>query len=161
MPRIGFIDRISLDEHTGCWNWRGPVDKKWGYGKTKWQGKFVAAHRLSAILWLRIDRHDPRCVLHKCDNPRCFNPKHLFMGTLSDNAKDCVAKGRNYLAKRTACSSGHPYTPETLVIRTEISDGVLRTYRGCKLCHNAYQRKYMQKKGRVAISPEVLHLTVK
>ena len=92
--RIGFIHRISLDEPTGCWNWRGPIDKG-GYGKTKYNGKFISAHRLSAILWLRIDRNDPRQVMHKCDNPGCVNPDHLRIGTYSENVLDSISKGRN------------------------------------------------------------------
>lgn len=144
--RIGLIDRISLDERTGCWNWKGPVDSKFGYGKTKLNGKFISAHRLSATLWLQIDRHDPRCVLHKCDNPRCFNPKHLFMGTLSDNSKDSVAKGRQNFARRTACSKGHVYG-ENPIVKTRIRDGKMQRERWCRICHNERSlARYYKKK---------------
>ena len=152
--RIGFIHRISLDERTGCWNWRGPVDKG-GYGKTKYNGKFISAHRLSAILWLRIDRNDPRQVMHKCDNPSCFNPKHLAMGTRSENALDSVHKGRQNQIRKTHCKNGHPYNVEnTRIIRRPDRF----PQRHCKICEAASMKKYFQKKKGERPSAEILHL---
>jgi hypothetical protein len=77
---------------TGCWEWKaGCFDN--GYGAFKSQGKQYHAHRL---VWELTRGKIPSGLLvcHKCDNPRCCNPEHLFLGTVSDNAKDAVAKGR-------------------------------------------------------------------
>jgi len=77
---------------SGCWVWMGSKYGK-GYGKICMNGRNTSAHRVSWML-NRGPIPDGLCVLHKCDNPPCVNPKHLFIGTLKDNAQDCVLKGR-------------------------------------------------------------------
>jgi hypothetical protein len=89
------VERFASPEpNTGCWLWMGWVDKQ-GYGGT-WFGKrgpFWAAHRLS---WTAHRGPIPAglYVLHRCDNPACVNPGHLFLGTHQDNMDDMVRKGR-------------------------------------------------------------------
>lgn len=110
-PKIPLINRMQLDEETGCWNWRG-CRTTYGYGVTHYLGQKIYAHRLSAHLWLRMPLDSDKFVCHSCDNPPCFNPKHLFIGTASDNLRDAVNKGRNYSAKKTHCKWGHAFTEE-------------------------------------------------
>lgn len=76
----------------GCWIWNG-CHTSAGYGQIRLHGEAVYAHRLS---WEMKNGPVPVGieVLHKCDNPACVNPEHLFLGTQSDNINDCVAKGR-------------------------------------------------------------------
>jgi len=52
-------------------------------------------------------------VCHKCDNPSCIRPDHLFLGTASDNVQDSIRKKRNAGAKATHCKNGHKFTPKT------------------------------------------------
>lgn len=81
--------------HTGgdqCWDWIGSKDKN-GYGIIKW-GKERRAHRISWIIYKR-NIPDGMLVLHKCDNPSCVNPFHLFIGDWNDNMQDKTRKGRN------------------------------------------------------------------
>jgi len=75
----------------GCWEWVGATTC--GYGRIGVCGKTVIAHRLS---WVWANGKIPKglCVLHKCDNRPCVNPKHLFLGTKKDNTRDCIRKGR-------------------------------------------------------------------
>jgi hypothetical protein len=76
-----------------CWNWtRACVPQ--GYGRFRFMGKQWRAHRVAWVLEFG-DIPDRLMVLHRCDNPPCCNPAHLFLGTGSDNAKDCASKGRN------------------------------------------------------------------
>lgn len=73
----------------GCWLWRGARSSS-GYGTFNLGGgRYTYAHR---FVMGDPDGH----VCHRCDNPRCCNPAHLFVGTNSDNIADRVAKGRSY-----------------------------------------------------------------
>ena len=74
-----------------CWQWTGHTQK---YGRFQHAGKKMGAHRFSYILNIG-EIPDGLWVLHKCDNPPCVNPKHLFLGTRQDNVDDRVSKGRN------------------------------------------------------------------
>lgn len=76
----------------GCWEWTASRTRD-GYGKVKSKQKVYATHRL-AYIFTHGSIPDGLCVLHKCDNPVCVNPEHLFLGTHSDNMQDCVRKGR-------------------------------------------------------------------
>ena|SRR5208283_2122511 len=133
---IPLIDRIIFDEVTGCWNWRGSKNSR-GYGQAYYRGRFVSAHRLSAFLWLHHPLKSALLVCHKCDNPACFNPKHLFIGTDSDNARDCVSKQRNYQTRKTHCPRGHEYSPENTII---ILDRPGAPHRKCLTCERSRNR---------------------
>ncbi len=88
------IDRFwaSVLKNDSCWLWIG-LTNSWGYGRLQWDGKETGAHRISWILHNGIIPVG-LSVLHKCDNPPCVNPDHLFLGTHKDNMEDCVSKGR-------------------------------------------------------------------
>jgi hypothetical protein len=75
-----------------CWTWTAATDR-YGYGLTSVNRHPTVAHRVAR----ELDQGPipaGLCVLHKCDNPPCVNPKHLFIGTKKDNAQDAIAKGR-------------------------------------------------------------------
>lgn len=75
-----------------CWFWQGARFNN-GYGSFWLNGRGRRAHRVSWVLYRgRIPEN--RYVLHRCDNPPCVNPAHLFLGTLSDNSIDRDRKGR-------------------------------------------------------------------
>lgn len=76
----------------GCWIWQGSLSQN--YGRLTLDDRRKAfAHRYSYEL---AYGHIPEglCVLHKCDNPPCVRPDHLFLGTRKDNRADCVSKNR-------------------------------------------------------------------
>lgn len=81
----------KVEKTDTCWLWKAST--RAGYGSFKLNGKVIFAHRFSYELANNgIDKD--LMVCHKCDNPLCVNPDHLFLGTNSDNMKDCYSKGR-------------------------------------------------------------------
>lgn len=90
------ITNKSKIKVTGCIEWQGPVNK-FGYGRTTFRNprRYVLVHR--EVYRLTLGDFDTSFkVCHTCDNPRCINPMHLFLGTHDDNMKDMVKKNRQH-----------------------------------------------------------------
>ena len=81
-----------VNKSDGCWLWTGSKDRA-GYGEFPYQGKNWRAHRLSYVFANGLIADDV-LVCHKCDNPPCVRPSHLFLGAHSDNSQDAMLKGR-------------------------------------------------------------------
>jgi len=77
-----------------CWPWLGAKMTRTGYGQMEVDGRPVLTHRLAYELSTGVIP-EGLWVLHSCDNRPCCNPAHLFLGTHTDNMRDCAAKGRN------------------------------------------------------------------
>lgn len=95
------LDRLykHIQKTDTCWIWTG--SKSGGYGNTAVNGKAQRVHR---IMWTLYNGPIPKgmCVLHRCDNPPCVRPDHLFLGTKMDNVSDMIAKGRDRFVKPSA-----------------------------------------------------------
>jgi hypothetical protein len=85
------LDRVTFGA-TDCWHWMG-VRNTFGYGRMTYEGRSQVAHRLSYRAFVG-EIPEGLSVLHRCDNRACINPEHLWLGTYSDNMRDCIAKGR-------------------------------------------------------------------
>lgn len=108
-PHLTPLQRIEMwtDKSAGpdeCWPWTGPRHPS-GYGVMKYKGSTLWAHRMAWAaatrrIFPKANKARDLCVCHRCDNPICVNPAHLWLGTKSDNAKDRHQKGRDPLGER-------------------------------------------------------------
>lgn len=104
-----------------CWLWQAALNtQRMGYGAFGLGRQVIAAHRFAYMLaFEKIPAG--ACVMHRCDNPRCVNPKHLTLGSYADNNHDMVLKGR----------AARKLTPESV-----------RKIRGSSLSSRALASKY-------------------
>jgi hypothetical protein len=133
----------------GCWEWA--KCRRNGYGRVYIGKRLNSVHRVAAALWLGLDLLDLAVVVcHRCDNPPCFNPDHLFLGDAFDNMRDASTKGRlrgsvgirptTYARVRACVTCGEQYMPDP-------------SHRGRSVvcsppCLAAYRSAVMRGKGR-------------
>lgn len=92
-----------VKKDSGCWAWSGTLDS-YGYGVLSFKRKMLKAHRISYEIHNKVIDEE-LLVCHKCDNPSCVNPEHLFQGTSKDNTWDMIAKGRSGCIGFKKCTS--------------------------------------------------------
>jgi|CXWL01.1.fsa_nt_gi hypothetical protein len=104
-----FYANVTIRNAKYCWEWNGTINN-YGYGVMyQYRAKRILAHRMSWIIY-KGEIPDDKCILHKCDNRRCVNPDHLFLGSRDDNNKDMVSKGRhNPYGSRTGKTAGEQH----------------------------------------------------
>lgn len=89
-----FWRKVNKKSGKECWEWTASKFRR-GYGQLSHGQKNLKAHRVSYVLHFG-NIPDGKLVCHRCDNPSCVNPEHLFLGSQFDNVKDQIAKGRRH-----------------------------------------------------------------
>ncbi len=117
----------------GCWNWSASLRS--GYGAFKFQGFIISAHRFSYELYVgKIP--EGLFVLHKCNNRKCVNPEHLYLGISYNNVQDSVKAGTHYKmitslkscakgkSKGQDCPSAKLHNEDVICIKKMLRDGI-------------------------------------
>ena len=100
-PEIRFLNKVKKTDT--CWYWLGAKHSYKGYGSFSNGKKIVKTHRFAYEHFVG-SIPDNLCVLHKCDNPSCVRPDHLFLGTNQDNVDDKLSKDRHPRGEKSKVS---------------------------------------------------------
>ena len=111
-PYERWSSKVQVSDN--CWDWVG-AKTRGGYGHFRMlvNGSWVMykAHRFSYEYHNQVDLDKETLVCHRCDNPACVNPAHLFIGSAKDNMQDCIKKGR----QKWGHQKGHRLLTEDIV----------------------------------------------
>jgi hypothetical protein len=131
------VNKSGSEAYPDCWIWEAGKNSK-DYGSFKYyQDKPAIGSHVSSYLFHIGEVPKGLFVCHRCDNPPCVNPEHLFLDTNSGNMKDMFKKGRNppQTKKQTHCKKGHSFEEfEPIVYVKKQGRQIGEEYRVCKEC---------------------------
>lgn len=111
-PPDWFWSKVAVGGPHDCWPARGGSVGHQGHRLIRVNGRALGAHVIAWCLAHQRMEQPTGWVLHRCDNPPCCNPAHLYEGDVRDNVRDMVARGRHRNQVKTHCDNGHELTPE-------------------------------------------------
>lgn len=110
--KVALLRSMLKPVESGCHEWQGFIGT-FGYAMTTYRGKTRVVHRL---LWQLVNGPVPKKmdVCHSCDNRKCANLDHLWIGTRQQNLLDASSKKRIHCQQKTHCPAGHEYSGDAL-----------------------------------------------
>jgi len=114
--------KINLE--TGCLEWIGRNIKHFGYGAVGFKGKQLRTHRASWLIY-RGEIPKGKLVCHKCDNPKCINVDHLFLGSYKENMEDMLKKRRGVFVNGERQGLCKLNEKQVVEIRNKRASGIL------------------------------------
>ena len=128
-----FWDNVDIKDKNECWNWKGTLNgkPKRKYGTFYLYGKTRLAHRIAYAIHTNNrnilehnksyhkDNNNFKCICHSCDNTKCCNPNHLFIGNNQDNINDKISKNRQQRMRGSLNGHSKLTEKEVLKIRKE------------------------------------------
>lgn len=127
-----------------CW----PIGSTNRHVQIRRNGRTYLTHRLTWE-WANGPIPEGMNVCHKCDNPPCCNPDHLFLGTQRDNIRDCVVKGRHHHTEVTRCKHGHPLSGDNVAFYPGAPNS-----RRCRAC-NRERARVMREAKKKKVTSEI------
>lgn len=125
--KIRFWSKVEMIPFHDCWEWTS-TKTRFGHGQFNIGVKKYLAHR---IVFTLKKYKTSKYVLHKCDNPGCVRPEHLYAGTARQNTIDSIIRLRHGKVKKDHCPQGHEYSIKTLVRHKKNTKG---KHRMCRIC---------------------------
>jgi len=123
-----FWSKVDVRGPNDCWEWTGLHRHRHGYGRFRITNVPVNSSRVALAIHLGRDFEDGELSCHRCDNPPCCNPNHLFVGSHADNVADMHAKGRGVKWNGLRAGEGNPFAKldddKVRAIRRMKSEGV-------------------------------------
>ena len=125
-----FWAKVLKGKPNECWEWQRTCNST-GYGSVAWHGINYTAHRVSAWLSGLVDSpsapkgsREKTHVLHKCDNRKCCNPHHFFLGSLADNMQDAYKKQRKAQPRGEAHTNAKLTDAQAKAVRESYAKGM-------------------------------------
>lgn len=148
IPEARFMSYVRKKANAqGCWIWIGATNNN-GYGVFKLHGRSRSAQRASYMLFREPTIAAGLQVCHHCDNPPCVNPRHLFLGTATENAQDAAMKGRRV---REGCKLNE--SDRLLIFKMRSAGtGVRAISRHFAVSHTAIQKALKRRAGATTVA---------
>lgn len=133
-----FWAKVDTKTENECWEWTASKNNK-GYGQFAINKIAKSTHRISYTIH-KGEIPDTMSICHTCNNPPCVNPKHLYIGTDTQNMRQAADEKRLASQKKTHCKSGHEFTPQNTALYKQKKRGDVLT-RVCRTCKKLNDQK--------------------